>query len=121
MATEQKITAKKHKPINRPRMDRVNPRASDVLDLLEQVRDHGDKIVFRYYVGKEIKDLTYGQFYTMVCECAAAFDAMGLTARSYDRILKVARTVADLDGSETIEPQHIAEAIQYRAVNMGNR
>ena len=50
-----------------------------------------------------------------------AFDAMGLTARSYDRILKVARTVADLDGSDEIRPEHIAEAIQYRTVNLGNR
>ena len=57
--------------------------------------------------------------------CAAlmkqAFDTMGLTARSYDRILKVARTVADLDGSADIQMRHLAEAIQYRAVNLGNR
>ena len=43
-----------------------------------------------------------------------AYEHMGLTARSYDRILRVARTIADLDGAATIAPEHLAEAIQYR-------
>ena len=47
-----------------------------------------------------------------------AYDRMGLTGRSYDRILRVARTIADLDGSENIEVNHLAEAIQYRTVEI---
>ena len=68
----------KYKPINRPRMAHNSPRAWDVLDHLEVIARHGDKVMYRYFEGKELKEMTYAEFCAQVHEIAAGFNAMGL-------------------------------------------
>lgn len=75
---------------------------------------YGTGTMCNAYIGsKELRN-----YCALTPECESlmqlAFDTMGLTARSYDRILRVARTIADLAGEENISEEHIAEAIQYR-------
>ena len=80
------------------------------------------------YAGTEVSCNAYmtpkmiGQYCQLdeACEklMQGAFDRLGLTGRSHDRILRMARTIADLEASENIQPAHLAEAIQYRSSNL---
>ncbi len=48
----------------------------------------------------------------------AAMEDLGLSARAHDKVLRVARTIADLDGNDDIKPQNIAEAVGYRSLEL---
>lgn len=90
----------------------------DAARTMQRERMRGSGVDCNAHMGpKELE-----RFCRLSDECSAlmeqAYNAMGLTARSYDRILRVARTIADLACSAEIQSAHLAEAIQYRSFGL---
>jgi magnesium chelatase family protein len=75
----------------------------------------------KLYCNAQMSSQNIRKFCTLSADCERllerAMTQQGLSARAHDRILKVARTIADLDGTGALEPKHIAEAIQYRTLD----
>ena len=86
-----------------------------------QLRRFSSSTRARIYANTQITPRLIRTFCELSADCERllerAMTQQGFTARAHDRILKVARTVADLEGAEAIEPKHIAEAIQYRTLD----
>ncbi len=86
-----------------------------------QLRRFSDSTRARIYANAQMTPRLIRTFCELSADCERllerAMTQQGLTARAHDRILKVARTVADLESAEAIEPKHIAEAIQYRTLD----
>ena len=69
-------------------------------------RNPGSRNVQAHIIGEAAQELL-----------KVAITQLGLSARAYDRILKVSRTIADLAGDEGVEAEHVSEAIQYRSLD----
>ncbi|HVS74259.1 MAG TPA: hypothetical protein VHE23_02445, partial [Candidatus Acidoferrales bacterium] len=73
------------------------------------------------YANAQMSPKMIRKFCGISAECEklleTAITRLGLSARAHDRILKVSRTIADLDAAEALEPRHLSEAIQYRTLD----
>ena len=76
---------------------------------------------YHIFSNSELTPKLIEEFCTLDFKCKqlleSAFNRLGLSARAYNRILKVARTIADLDACEKIQEKHLSEAIQYRSLD----
>lgn len=130
--------------ISGPLLDRIDihlevvPVSFDQLSTIRNATETSSDVRTRVIQARKIQEQRYkntkgiycnaqittklSQKYCVINEAGAALlrtamNRLGLSARAYDRILKVSRTIADLDNSETIQTEHLAEAIQYRSLD----
>ncbi|UCH15727.1 MAG: YifB family Mg chelatase-like AAA ATPase, partial [Bacteroidales bacterium] len=79
------------------------------------------KSINNIYCNAQVAPSLLRELCILTTECTSllknAIEKLGLSARAYDRILRVSRTISDLDSSEEIKPVHMAEAIQYRSLD----
>ena len=133
--------------ISGPLLDRIDlhvevtPVATDELLSFERTSETSDVIAARVQAAREIQNKRFegkngvycnaqmsGRQVQEICDVGhtgalllkTAMNKLQLSARAYDRILKVSRTIADLAASEKIEIEHLAEAIQYRSLDREN-
>jgi magnesium chelatase family protein len=106
------------------RDDRGEP-SSAVRDRVRRAREHGNERLRRLGLGQAPR-LGFRQLRALTGIDArgerllqGAVDRLGLSSRAITRILRVARTIADLEAAPTVTPGHLAEAIQYRVLDCG--
>ena len=84
---------------------------------LQRFRDQSPPLFCNAQMGPRQLERFCGLGKTSELLLGRAMDQLGLSARAYTRILRVSRTITDLAGSESIQPTHISEAIQYRSLD----
>ena len=66
---------------NRKPLTRPSPKVNNINDLLSYIASHGDKIVYKYFEGTKLKEMSYIEFHDLACNIAAAFTKLGLEGK----------------------------------------